>query len=62
MLTGCQLAGGHHGDKGSDRTGGREAVDDFERFEEAGIHTFDTADIYGPSEKLIGEYLRKRGR
>ena len=57
-----QLAGGHHGDKDSDRTEGREAVEDFERFAEAGIRTFDTADIYGPSEKLIGEYLRSRGR
>lgn len=50
----------HRGDKETDRTGGKEAVADFEPFVRAGITTFDTADIYGPSQRLIGNYLRQR--
>lgn len=58
VIKGCwQLSGGHRGDKNSDRTGGRGAIEDFRSFIEAGINTFDTADIYGPSEKLIGNFL-----
>jgi aryl-alcohol dehydrogenase-like predicted oxidoreductase len=52
-----QLSGGHGGDRASDRTSGNAAVEDFQAFVDAGITTFDTADIYGPSEKLIGAYL-----
>jgi aryl-alcohol dehydrogenase-like predicted oxidoreductase len=56
---GWQLAGGH----GSfDR---REAVDDLAAFCEAGIFTFDCADIYTGVEELIGdfrvEYARRHG-
>jgi len=35
-------------------------VDDFQPFVAAGITTFDTADIYGPSETLIGDFLERR--
>lgn len=58
IIKGCwQLSGGHGGERASDRTSGAAAVDDFQAFVDAGITTFDTADIYGPSEKLIGAYL-----
>ncbi|PSC75888.1 aldo keto reductase isoform B [Micractinium conductrix] len=58
VVKGCwQLSGGHTGDRASDRTSGQAAVDDFQPFVDAGITTFDTADIYGPSESLIGRYL-----
>lgn len=33
-------------------------MQDFEKFMRAGITTFDTADVYGPSEAIIGQYLR----
>ncbi|GAQ82385.1 oxidoreductase [Klebsormidium nitens] len=60
VIKGCwQLAGGHRGDRSTDRTTGKAAVEDFQPFVNAGITTFDTADIYGPSESLIGDYLRK---
>lgn len=55
-----QLSGGHRGDRGDDRTTGTAAVADFDAFVRAGITTFDTADIYGPSESLIGDYIRQR--
>lgn len=62
VVKGCwQLSGGHRGDKASDHTTGKSAVADFDKFVEAGITTFDTADIYGPSEELIGKYLDGRG-
>lgn len=58
VIKGCwQLSGGHRGDKSTDRTGRKGAIEDFRSFIEAGINTFDTADIYGPSEKLIGNFL-----
>lgn len=58
VVKGCwQLSGGHAGDRATDRTSGKAAVQDFQKFVEAGITTFDTADIYGPSERIIGEYL-----
>jgi aryl-alcohol dehydrogenase-like predicted oxidoreductase len=51
---GWQLAGGH----GSvDRA---SALDDMARFVEAGITTFDCADIYTGVEELIGAFLRGR--
>eukprot|EP00271_Cylindrocystis_brebissonii_P015867 TRINITY_DN38915_c0_g1_i1.p1 TRINITY_DN38915_c0_g1~~TRINITY_DN38915_c0_g1_i1.p1 ORF type:complete len:510 (+),score=52.55 TRINITY_DN38915_c0_g1_i1:464-1993(+) len=63
IIKGCwQLAGGHRGERESDRTGGQAALADFQKFVEAGVTTFDTADIYGPSESLIGEYVRRHGR
>ena len=55
-----QLSGGHKGDRKDDRTAGKAAIADFATFVNAGITTFDTADIYGPSEGLIGEYIRSR--
>ena len=37
VIKGCwQLSGGHHGDKGTDRTGGQAAVDDLQTFVNAG--------------------------
>ena len=56
-----QLSGGHKGDSADDRTAGSRAVRDFQSFVDAGITTLDTADIYGPSEKLIGDFVRQRG-
>lgn len=62
IIKGCwQLAGGHKGERASDRTGGQAAVEDFAKFARAGISTFDTADIYGPSESFIGQFLRAGG-
>ncbi|CAL8466033.1 g5569 [Coccomyxa elongata] len=62
VIKGCwQLSGGHGGERESDRTSGKAAVEDFKPFVQAGITTFDTADIYGPSESVIGEYLRESG-
>jgi diketogulonate reductase-like aldo/keto reductase len=58
VIKGCwQLSGGHHGDRTTDRTSGKAAVEDFQQFVDVGITTFDTADIYGPSQQLIGEFL-----
>ena len=56
-----QLSGGHKGDRGDDRTAGKQAIADFKAFVDAGVTTFDTADIYGPSESLIGDYINSRG-
>jgi aryl-alcohol dehydrogenase-like predicted oxidoreductase len=53
-------SGGHRGERLSDRTTGSQAVSDFDAFVSAGVTTFDTADIYGPSESLIGEYISRR--
>jgi len=51
---GWQLAGGHgHLDAAA-------AMDDMDRFVEAGITTFDCADIYTGVEALIGQWLRRR--
>ena len=37
VIKGCwQLSGGHHGEKGTDRTGGQAAVDDLQTFVNAG--------------------------
>eukprot|EP00892_Ulva_mutabilis_P011889 jgi/Ulvmu1/9072/UM005_0167.1 len=55
-----QLSGGHKGSQSDDRTSGKKAVEDIDKFVSAGITTMDTADIYGPSEKLIGDYIRSR--
>jgi aryl-alcohol dehydrogenase-like predicted oxidoreductase len=49
---GWHLAGGHG------RVGWRRAVDDMRAFVEAGITTFDCADIYTGVEELIGRFLR----
>ena len=54
---GWQLAGGHGA---IDRAA---ALNDMARFVDAGITTFDCADIYTGVEALIGEFLRsRRGR
>jgi aryl-alcohol dehydrogenase-like predicted oxidoreductase len=50
---GWHLAGGH----GS--IDEREAIDDMRAFVEAGITTFDCADIYTGVEELIGRFLQK---
>jgi aryl-alcohol dehydrogenase-like predicted oxidoreductase len=51
---GWQLAGGHGP---VDEMG---ALDDMDRFVEAGITTFDCADIYTGVEALIGRWLKRR--
>jgi aryl-alcohol dehydrogenase-like predicted oxidoreductase len=51
---GWQLAGGHGP---IDRA---TALDDMDRFVQAGITTFDCADIYQGVETLIGEWLQRR--
>jgi aryl-alcohol dehydrogenase-like predicted oxidoreductase len=51
---GWQLAGGHGA---VDTTA---ALDDMDRFVDAGITTFDCADIYTGVEALIGEWIRRR--
>lgn len=53
---GWQLAGGH----GAVDTAA--ARDDMDRFVDAGITTFDCADIYSGVEALIGDWLRLRRR
>ena len=52
---GWQLAGGH-GPVPADT-----AVADMQTFVEAGITTFDCADIYTGVESLIGDFVRRRG-
>jgi aryl-alcohol dehydrogenase-like predicted oxidoreductase len=51
---GWQLAGGHG------RIDGEAALADMDRFVDAGITTFDCADIYTGVEALIGEWLKRR--
>ena len=54
---GWQLAGGHGPVEDA------AALDDMDRFVEAGVTTFDCADIYTGVETLIGRWLkRRRGR
>lgn len=52
---GWQLAGGHGA------IDERTALDDMARFVDAGVTTFDCADIYTGVEALIGRFLRVRG-
>lgn len=59
IIKGCwQLSGGHRGDPATDRTAGQAAVEDLRTFADVGVTTLDTADHYGPSEELIGRYLK----
>jgi aryl-alcohol dehydrogenase-like predicted oxidoreductase len=51
---GWQLAGGHG------PIDPEAALDDMDRFVDAGITTFDCADIYTGVEALIGEWLKRR--
>ena len=53
---GWQLAGGHGA------VDPAEALADMDRFVDAGITTFDCADIYTGVEALIGEWLKRRTR
>jgi aryl-alcohol dehydrogenase-like predicted oxidoreductase len=53
---GWQLASGH----GAHRTRAAGALGDMDRFVDAGITTFDCADIYTGVEELIGRWLRQR--
>src|SRR5580765_2244715 len=52
---GWQLAGGHGA------VDAAAALADMDRFVDAGITTFDCADIYTGVEALIGEWLKRRG-
>jgi aryl-alcohol dehydrogenase-like predicted oxidoreductase len=52
---GWQLAGGHG------PVDSAAALDDMDRFVDAGITTFDCADIYTGVEALIGDWLKRRG-
>jgi len=52
---GWQLAGGHGAIDAA------AALDDMDRFVDAGITTFDCADIYTGVEALIGEWLKRHG-
>lgn len=62
IIKGCwQLSGGHRGDPATDRTAGQAAVDDLRAFADVGVTTLDTADHYGPSEELIGRYIKQYG-
>ncbi|KAF6265763.1 aldo/keto reductase [Scenedesmus sp. NREL 46B-D3] len=59
VIRGCwQLDGQHRGDQLSDRTSGAAAIEDLDAFSRAGMSTLDTADIYGPSEAIVGQYMR----
>eukprot|EP00878_Enallax_costatus_P000475 GHUV01000567.1.p1 GENE.GHUV01000567.1~~GHUV01000567.1.p1 ORF type:complete len:455 (+),score=136.94 GHUV01000567.1:163-1527(+) len=59
VVRGCwQLDGQHRGDQLTDRTSGAAAIEDLNTFCKQGMFTLDTADIYGPSEALIGQYMR----
>ncbi len=51
---GWQLAGGHGA------IGREQALDDMRAYVEAGVTTFDCADIYTGVEELIGEFLRRQ--
>ena len=51
---GWQLAGGHGPVEDA------AALDDMDRFVEAGVTTFDCADIYTGVETLIGRWLERR--
>lgn len=60
VIKGCwQLSGGHRGDDSTDRTAGQKAVEDFSKFYNAGITSWDCADHYGPAELLIGRCLEE---
>jgi len=49
-----QLAGGH----GKYNQG--EAIKNMQAHYDAGINTIDTADIYGPSEFIVGKYMKEK--
>ena len=49
-----QLAGGHGRYKAED------AIQNMRAHYEAGITTMDTADIYGPSEKIVGQFVQEQ--
>jgi aryl-alcohol dehydrogenase-like predicted oxidoreductase len=53
---GWQLAAGH-----GTTVDAVSAMDDMDRFVDAGITTFDCADIYTGVEALIGDWLKRRG-
>mmetsp|Transcript_15856 Transcript_15856/g.51956 ORF Transcript_15856/g.51956 Transcript_15856/m.51956 type:complete len:426 (+) Transcript_15856:756-2033(+) len=66
VIKGCwQLSGGHRGDPATDRTSKLDAVNDFAKFVEAGVTSFDTGPVacgYGPSERIIGDYMEMRAK
>ena len=51
-----QLSGGH-----GYRVQAGPAVSDMRKYYEAGYTTFDTADIYGPAEDVVGSYHKEFG-
>lgn len=53
ILNGCWTLAGGHG-----RVEPKAFVDVAVKHAEAGLTTFDTADIYGPSEAILGEFRR----
>lgn len=55
----CIIKGGWHLAGGHGPIDEAEAIDDMRAFVEAGITTFDCADIYTGVEELIGKFLRK---
>lgn len=57
----CLLKGGWQLARGHGAIDPADALADMDRFVDAGITTFDCADIYTGVEALIGEWLRQRG-
>ncbi|MEL7119499.1 MAG: aldo/keto reductase [Bacteroidota bacterium] len=53
------LKGGWHLAGGHGRINSEQAIEDMKAFVEAGITTFDCADIYTGVEELIGQFLKK---
>ncbi|MFB5598234.1 MAG: aldo/keto reductase, partial [Nitrosopumilaceae archaeon] len=47
-----QVAGGHG------QIDSKSAIEDMEKYQDAGFTTWDLADIYGPAESWIGEFRR----
>lgn len=56
ILNGMWQVAGGHGQIETD-----SAIEDMEKYQNAGFTTWDLADIYGPAESLIGEFKRKIG-
>ncbi len=54
----CSVVPRGRGDPRTDRTTGSAAMQDLDAFIRAGVTTLDTADVWGPNEALVGQYLR----
>lgn len=57
----CLVKGGWQLAVGHAALGAADALADMDRFVDAGITTFDCADIYSGVEALVGEWLKRRG-